>query len=91
MTVKLENLTDRPVLLTLSSGEVLRLSPGETSDDLEDVEVRSSSKIEKLVTQGVITVQEPRRTAKKRAAKKTEKASPQPSEEDGGKAKNAGE
>ena len=96
MTVKLENLTDRPILLTLSSGEFLRISPGETSDDLEDVAVQSSTKIEKLVAQGVVMMHEPRKPTKKRTArtrtvKKTQKVSHQESEGDDGKAKKASE
>jgi len=58
MPVRLENLTGRPVLLVLSSGETLRLSPGELSASLADVEVASSRKIEKLVAGGVIAVHE---------------------------------
>jgi len=70
MPVRLENLTDRPVLLTLSTGDTLRLSPWETSESLEELEVQASPKVEKLVARGVITVHEPR----KRAAKKGETA-----------------
>ena len=75
MTVKLENLTDRPVLLTLSTGDILRLSPGETSESLEDVTVQASGKIDKLVANGVITVHEPKRptgkTTRRATARKT--------------------
>jgi hypothetical protein len=84
VTVRLENLTDRPVLLTLSTGDVLRLSPGEMSEGLEDVEVQASTKIEKLVAQGVITMHEP---PKRSTAKKVEKTSPQESEKKDGGAK----
>jgi hypothetical protein len=72
MPVRLENLTDRPVLLTLSTGDTLRLSPWETSESLEELEVQASPKVEKLVARGVITVHEPRKRAA--AAKKSETA-----------------
>jgi hypothetical protein len=56
MAVKLENLSDRPVLLTLATGDSLRLSPGEISAALADV-VKASPKVEKLLAQRVIAVQ----------------------------------
>lgn len=56
MSIKLENLTDRPVLLVLSSGESLRLSPGETSAELHEVEIQNNLKVDKLVKQRVIAV-----------------------------------
>jgi hypothetical protein len=72
MPVQLQNLTTRPVLLTLSTGETLRLSPGETSETLEDVEVRGSTKLEKLISRSVITMQEhPRRSSARKAGKST--------------------
>ncbi len=71
MPVTLENLSDRPVLFLLASGDTVRLSPGETSDELPDVEVTANSKVEKLRSRGVIGVQEnPKRpTAVKSSAK----------------------
>ena len=63
MAVRLENLTDRPVLLPLASGESLRLSPRDTSEPLEDHEVQASTRVEKLVAQGVITVHGPSKRA----------------------------
>jgi hypothetical protein len=71
MPVRLENLSDRPVLLILSSGDTLRLAPGETSEGLEDVEVRASAKVDKLVGQGVITVHEPPKRSAQRQAKRS--------------------
>lgn len=71
MRVKLENLSDHPVVLLLSSGETVRLSPGQTSEELPDVALQTSGKIEKLSAQGVIAVHEP---AKQPAAAKPAKS-----------------
>ncbi len=54
--VQIENLTTRPVLLALTSGATLRLSPGEISAKLEDVDVQNNPKINKLREQRVIAV-----------------------------------
>jgi hypothetical protein len=56
MPVTIENLTDRPVLLTLSSGETLRLAPGQRFPGLEDVEVKNNPKVDKLVMQRVVAI-----------------------------------
>ncbi len=56
MAKVLRNLTDRPVLLTLSSGETLRLSPRQEFDEVEDVDVSHSDKLDQLVAAGVITI-----------------------------------
>jgi hypothetical protein len=52
----LKNLTDRPVLLVLSSGDALRLSPGQSSPVLAEVEVTNNPKVDKLVAQRVIAI-----------------------------------
>jgi hypothetical protein len=54
MTVRLENLTSRPVWLVLASGESLRLAPGQKSDALPDVEVSGSPKVQALTARGVV-------------------------------------
>jgi hypothetical protein len=56
MMVTVENLTTRPVLLALTSGATLRLSPGEMSAKLEDVDVQNNAKVNKLREQRVIAV-----------------------------------
>jgi hypothetical protein len=71
MPVTLENLTNRPVLLTLGGGESLRLSPGERSGPLDDVELETSGKIGKLVARGVVALHEPEPS---RPAKKAERS-----------------
>jgi hypothetical protein len=57
MTVRIRSLvTSGPVLIPLSSGLTLRLSPGQVSDDLPDVEVANNAKVDKLQRQGMIDV-----------------------------------
>lgn len=70
MLVRLENLSAYPVLLLLSSGETVRLSPGETSPDLPDVEVKASPKVDKLAARGVLAVHEqPKRSSAEKATR----------------------
>ena len=58
MSVKIQNLTNRPVLLRLNSGRTLHLTPRATSRELRDVEVEGTAKvkIEKLARKGVIAL-----------------------------------
>ena len=57
MAVRIRSLvTSGPVLVPLSSGTTLRLSPGQVSDDLPDVEVANNAKVGKLQRQGMIDV-----------------------------------
>jgi hypothetical protein len=57
MAVRIRNLvTSGPVLVPLSSGTTVRLSPGQVSDDLPDVEVANNAKVDKLQRQGMIDV-----------------------------------
>lgn len=56
MPVTIENLTNRPVLLRLNSGETLHLAPRLTSGALADVEVEANAKVEKLLGQQVIAI-----------------------------------
>jgi hypothetical protein len=57
MAVRIRSLvTFGPVLVPLSSGTTLRLSPGQVSDDLPDVEVANNAKVGKLQRQGMIDV-----------------------------------
>jgi hypothetical protein len=58
MPYKIENLTMRPVLLPLISGQTLRLAPRETSSELKDVEVKNNPKVQKLQERCVITLHE---------------------------------
>ncbi|MGH3901557.1 MAG: hypothetical protein ACRDTA_25545 [Pseudonocardiaceae bacterium] len=57
MPVKITNLlTSRPIVVPLTTGATLRLSPGQTSEELADVEVKNNAKVDKLQEQGVIEV-----------------------------------
>jgi hypothetical protein len=58
MAVRVRSLlTSRPIVVPLGSGSTLRLSPGQTSDEIPDVEVQNNPKVEKLKDQGVIVVE----------------------------------
>ena len=49
-------LTSRPLLVPLSSGATLRLSPGQTSRELPDREAMHNPKIDKLRRRGHVDV-----------------------------------
>jgi hypothetical protein len=58
MPVKITNLAiSGPVLVPLSSGRTVRLSPGQVSDEMPDVEVVDNAKVDKLRRQGLIDVE----------------------------------
>ena len=57
MTVRIRSVARRPVTFRLSSGRYVRLSPGQSSEDLHDVEVAANAKVDKLTAQGVIEVE----------------------------------
>lgn len=65
MPVKIENLTNRLVLLRLNSGQTLHLSPRETSEEVRETEVMSNVKVQKLEGRRVISVHKV--SAKKRS------------------------
>jgi hypothetical protein len=50
-------LASGPVTVPLNTGAVVRLSPGQLSDELQDVEVAGNAKVEKLRQQRVIAVE----------------------------------
>jgi hypothetical protein len=55
--IKIKSLdTSRPVLVPLSTGRAVRLSPGQLSGEMPDVEVANNAKVEKLQRQGLIAV-----------------------------------
>lgn len=54
--VKVVNSAQRHVWLTLTSGQTLRLAPGEISPDLEDVEIVNNPMVQKLQDQRVIDI-----------------------------------
>ena len=57
MTVTIKNLlVSGPVAIPLTTGQSLRLSPGEESPELPDIEATDNAKIDKLRRQRVIEV-----------------------------------
>jgi hypothetical protein len=54
MSFKIENLTTRPVLLRLNSGQALHLAPRTISAEIFDVEVENNPKVQKLQDRRVI-------------------------------------
>jgi hypothetical protein len=63
MSVRIRNLTQRPVIIRCNSGEALHLAPGIASDVIPDAEVRDNPKIRKLVNQYIIALQHVERIA----------------------------
>jgi len=64
MPVAITNLSSRAVFIPLNSGTNLRLSPGEVSAHVPDVELQGNSKIEKLLSQRTIAVAKATRSEK---------------------------
>lgn len=59
MTVRIRSLlVSGPLLVPLSSGTTVRLSPGQVTDELADAEITNNAKIEKLRAQQVIDVEQ---------------------------------
>jgi hypothetical protein len=57
MAVRITSLVSSgPLWIPLSSGEQLRLAPGQTSDEQPDVEVQDNSPVDSLVDRGLIDV-----------------------------------
>ena len=56
MPVTLENLTSRPLVLTLPGGDVVRLSPHGRSPAVPDVEVDRNAELEDLAARGVLAL-----------------------------------
>ena len=58
MAVKIKNLVlSAPVSVPLSSGRTVRLSPGQVSEELPDVEVQDNAKVDKLLRQRLIEIE----------------------------------
>lgn len=56
MPVTVRNLTRWPLLFNGSSGVTVRLSPGQTSDELPDVEIMNNPKIDRLRRDNAIEI-----------------------------------
>lgn len=85
MFLKIENLTDRPVIFQLNSGQGLHLAPYGSSEEIQEVEVRENAKVQKLQERRVIALHqvEEEREQKKDSTrsskeKKTESTMEQP-------------
>ncbi|OPY75227.1 MAG: hypothetical protein A4E65_03608 [Syntrophorhabdus sp. PtaU1.Bin153] len=70
MSVRIRNLTERPVIIRCNSGEALHLAPGIASVAIPDAEVRDNPKIQKLVNQYVIALQQVERMTEAGKAKR---------------------
>jgi hypothetical protein len=55
MAYTITNLTRHLLVLPLNSGETLHLAPGETSGAVEDYELVNNAKVDKLMSQGLIS------------------------------------
>jgi hypothetical protein len=65
MAVRIRSLlVSGPLLVPLSSGGTLRLSPGQVTDELPDVEVANNAKVDLLRAQRLIDVEESSTTGK---------------------------
>lgn len=69
MPVKIENRTNRLVLLRLNSGQTLHLSPHEISAEIREAEVTDNAKAQKLEGRRAIAVHKVR--TRKRSAQST--------------------
>jgi hypothetical protein len=57
MPLRIRNLlTSHPVVVPLNTGTALRLSPGQRSDELPDLETKDNAKVDRLRREGVIEV-----------------------------------
>ena len=85
--VSLKNLSNRPVLLRLNSGETLHIAPRQLSGEITEGEILNNQMIKKLVKRSVITKLETKNQKKKSESSKiksqkkktvaTKKVSPQ--------------
>lgn len=58
MAVRIRSLAvSGPVVVPLSTGEAVRLSPGQVTDELPAVTVANNAKVEKLQQRGLIEVE----------------------------------
>ena len=74
MPVKIENLTNRPVLLRLNSGQTLHLAPRIATTEIMEVEVKGNTRLQKLQERHVIALHEVGKTEPPAAVPKKEKA-----------------
>ena len=56
MSIKIENKTNRLVILRLTSGQTLFINPGTFPGEIGDEEISNNPMVKKLLDRGVITV-----------------------------------
>ena len=76
MPVSVTNLTNRPVLIRLNSGNTLHIAPAATSAAIADGERVRNAKIEKLIKRRVISVAEQKPAKAKKAQEAEASAKP---------------
>jgi hypothetical protein len=69
-----------PLWISLTSGEQLRLAPGQTSEERPDVDVQDNPSVASLVRRGLIEITSVSSGHRGRAAGKKEEASPEAAE-----------
>ena len=78
MTIRITSLVSSgPLWITLTSGEQLRLEPGQTSQERPDVDVQDNPSVASLVSRGLIEVVSVSSGRRGRAAGKKEAAQPE--------------
>ncbi len=65
MSIEIKNLTSRPVLMRLNSGQSLHLAPGATSAEVLDSEVSNNPKVTKLQGRHIISLIDVKHKAQK--------------------------
>lgn len=76
MTVKIENLTNRPVLLRLNSGQSLHLAGRTTTAEIPDVDIRNNAKVQKLRDRHIIALHEAKKMGRTTAIPEKKKTKP---------------
>ena len=75
MSVVIENLTSRPVLLRLNSGKTLHVRSRATSTEIGDAEVNNNTKVQKLRDRHIISLHEAGKRVGSAASKKEKQKS----------------
>jgi hypothetical protein len=58
MPYTISNLSSSPIIVALNSGRNLRLSPGTSSEDIRDAELKDNAKVNKLKQQRLIAIEQ---------------------------------
>ena len=65
MVVKIKNLTNRPVLLRLNSGQTLHLPPDFLSNEINESLINNNAKVKKLEDGHIILIQQVQQVKRK--------------------------